>query len=39
LVETQGIKAPEIVANKEYFTRKDVRDPNNLPYLHRNPAI
>jgi len=34
-----GIKAPEIVANKEYFTRKDIRDPNNLPYLHRNPAI
>jgi len=39
LEDTTGIKAPEIVANKEYFTRKDVRDPNNLPYLHRNPAI
>jgi len=39
LEETKGIRAPEIVSNKEYFTRKDVQDPNNLPYLHRNPAI
>jgi len=39
LEETRGIRAPEIVANKEYFSRKDVTDPNNLPYLHRNPAI
>jgi len=39
LEDTKGIKAPEIVANKEYFSRKDVQDPNNLPYLHRNPAI
>ena len=38
-IETRGIRAPEIVANKEYFSRKDVTDPNNLPYLHRNPAI
>jgi len=37
--ETRGIKGPEIVSSKEYFPRKDVRDPNNLPYLHRNPAI
>jgi len=37
--ETKGLKGPEIVSNKEYFARKDVRDPNNLPYLHRNPAI
>jgi len=37
--ESRGIRAPEIVSNKEYFTRKDVQDPNNLPYLHRNPAI
>lgn len=37
--ETRGIRAPEIVSNKEYFLRKDVQDPNNLPYLHRNPAI
>jgi len=37
--ENKGLKGPEIVSNKEYFTRKDVRDPNNLPYLHRNPAI
>jgi len=36
---TKGIRAPEIVSNKEYFSRKDVQDPNNLPYLHRNPAI
>jgi hypothetical protein len=39
LEETKGIRAPEIVSNKEYFSRKDVQDPNNLPYLHRNPAI
>jgi hypothetical protein len=37
--ENKGLKGPEIVSNKEYFSRKDVRDPNNLPYLHRNPAI
>jgi len=37
--DVKGIKVPEIVSNKEYFTRKDVTDPNNLPYLHRNPAI
>jgi len=37
--DVKGIKAPEIVSNKEYFSRKDVQDPNNLPYLHRNPAI
>jgi len=37
--DTRGIRAPEIVSNKEYFTRKDITDPNNLPYLHRNPAI
>jgi len=37
--DVKGIRAPEIVSNKEYFTRKDVTDPNNLPYLHRNPAI
>jgi len=37
--DIKGIKVPEIVSNKEYFTRKDVTDPNNLPYLHRNPAI
>jgi len=37
--DVKGIRAPEIVSNKEYFTRKDVKDPNNLPYLHRNPAI
>jgi len=37
--ESRGIRAPEIVSNKEYFLRKDVQDPNNLPYLHRNPAI
>jgi len=35
----KGIRAPQIVNNKEYFTRKDIQDPNNLPYLHRNPAI
>jgi len=39
LENTRGIRAPEIVENKEYFSRKDVTDPNNLPYLHRNPAI
>lgn len=39
LEETRGIRAPEIATNKEYFSRKDVTDPNNLPYLHRNPAI
>jgi len=39
LEDNRGIRAPEIVANKEYFSRKDVQDPNNLPYLHRNPAI
>jgi len=39
LEESRGIRAPEIVSNKEYFLRKDVQDPNNLPYLHRNPAI
>lgn len=39
LEEVKGIRGPEIVSNKEYFTRKDVQDPNNLPYLHRNPAI
>lgn len=39
LEENVGIKGPEIACSKEYFTRKDVRDPNNLPYLHRNPAI
>jgi len=39
LEQTRGIRAPEIVSNKEYFSRKDVTDPNNLPYLHRNPAI
>jgi len=38
-LETRGIRAPEIATNKEYFSRKDVTDPNNLPYLHRNPAI
>jgi len=37
--DNKGIRAPQIVANKEYFARKDVQDPNNLPYLHRNPAI
>jgi len=37
--ESKGIRAPEIVSNKEYFSRKDVQDPNNLPYLHRNPAV
>jgi len=37
--ESKGLRGPEIVSNKEYFTRKDVRDPNNLPYLHRNPAV
>jgi len=37
--ENKGIRAPQIVANKEYFARKDIQDPNNLPYLHRNPAI
>jgi hypothetical protein len=37
--ESRGIKGPEIVSNKEYFPRKDQRDPNCLPYLHRNPAI
>jgi len=37
--DVKGIRVPEIVSNKEYFTRKDVTDPNNLPYLHRNPAI
>jgi len=37
--EIRGIRAPEIVSNKEYFSRKNVQDPNNLPYLHRNPAI
>jgi len=37
--ESKGIRAPQIVANKEYFARKDVQDANNLPYLHRNPAI
>jgi hypothetical protein len=39
LEEAKGIRGPEIVSTKEYFTRKDVKDPNNLPYLHRNPAI
>jgi len=37
--ETRGIRPPEIANNKEYFMRKDGVDPNNLPYLHRNPAI
>lgn len=37
--ESRGLKGPEIVSNKEYFLRRDVTDPNNLPYLHRNPAI
>jgi len=37
--ENKGIRGPNIVANQEYFSRKDVTDPNNLPYLHRNPAI
>jgi len=39
LEDSKGIRAPQIVANKEYFPRKDIQDPNNLPYLHRNPAI
>lgn len=39
LEQSKGIRGPEIVSNKEYFSRKDVQDPNNLPYLHRNPAI
>jgi len=39
LEESKGLRGPEIVSTKEYFTRKDVKDPNNLPYLHRNPAI
>jgi len=39
LEDMKGINPPEIATNKEYFTRKDVKDPNNLPYLHRNPAI
>jgi len=37
--EGKGIRAPQIVSNKEYFARKDMQDPSNLPYLHRNPAI
>jgi len=39
LEEGMAIKGPAIVSNQEYFSRKDVKDPNNLPYLHRNPAI
>ena len=30
---------PNISLIKERSLRKDQVDPNNLPYMHRNPAI
>jgi len=37
--EISGLKPPKIVNIKEYQPRYDEKDPSNLPYLHRNPAV
>ncbi len=38
-IEHKSIYKPKFVENKEYFLKRGVVDPSNLPYLHRNPAV
>jgi len=39
LEEPHGVPNPKIVNNRDYAPRFEEKDPSNLPYLHRNPAI